>query len=409
MPFRSGRVAFCRFRVVGDAPPAPTQDLLDALSEHAFRETPIGAPDEVESGFTTGEHLLDTSFDHNKNVFGPRLLFALRLDTHQPPAELKRAYRQIHEQAAAADNPSGFATRAQKRDAADEADRLLHEDLAAGKFRKSKTISLLWDLQTRTLYCAAPTNKVLEQLTRLFKLAFECDLVYLSAGVRAGEHLKATGRDRDYEDILPSALTPAPQELDDGDLATRPPVPWVAKSVDLKDFIGNEWLLWLWYTLDTTTSGSIRTEHGSVFLALEKSLQMDCAWDLRGKQTLTTEPGTGPHRLPEAREALSHGKWPRKVSLILSDGEEAFELTLQADKLVVSAAKLPEPEETPDHPRELVELRLNTLARLSELLDGLYAAFLSERTGSGWDARRQTIRRWAATTEPQAVAEPAPV
>ena len=125
MGFHSGRVTFCRFRVVGDAPVTVDETVLGTLKDHAFAEQPVAAPDQVEVGFTTGVHLLDTDFTYETNGYGDPagslLLFALRIDTHQVPGEIRQAYRVMEELAVASANPSGFASRAQKRDAADAA------------------------------------------------------------------------------------------------------------------------------------------------------------------------------------------------------------------------------------------------------------------------------------------------
>ena len=116
MSFHSGRVTFCRFRCAGSAPKSVDEGLLTALGERAFRESGIGAPQEIEGGWTTGEHIFDTEFTYEKNGYGDALLFALRLDTNKVPGEVKRAYQKINEQTAAAENPSGFASKLQKRE-----------------------------------------------------------------------------------------------------------------------------------------------------------------------------------------------------------------------------------------------------------------------------------------------------
>ncbi len=401
MSFNTGRVSFIRFQVTGDAPVMADDPALSILQEHAFVETEIGAPDEIEAGFVTGQHLLDTQFTYEKNGFGEVLLFAMRIDTHKVPADVKNAYKRINEQAAAADSPTGYASKAEKREAAEEAGRLIQADLAAGKFRRSKMVPVLWDLRARQIYLGASGTGPIEQLVKLMRDAFNVDLDYLSAGVAAGRALRQSGHGRDYEDLKPSAFTPPPpraiadhEDVDDEghagprDLDT-PAVPWVAQAVDLKDFLGNEFLLWLWHVTETT-DGTIATEAGDTFVAIDKALDMDCAWGPGGKQTLR---GDGPTRLAEASEALRTGKWPRKAGLILSDGESQWELSLQADKLIVSAAALPEIEDA-QTPRELVEARVALIRKLAATFDALYSHYLKQRTGGAWPATRTAIRDW---------------
>src|SRR5689334_16756243 len=119
MAFQSGSVSFCRFAVTGEAPASATQDLLDKLAEHALRPTEIGVPDEHEYGWCAGRHMLDLAFSFENNVFADCIHFALRIDTHRVPSELRQAYLAIEQESAAASNPSGFISKAQKKDAKD--------------------------------------------------------------------------------------------------------------------------------------------------------------------------------------------------------------------------------------------------------------------------------------------------
>jgi len=404
MPFTSGRVTYCKFQVQGDAPATVDEAMLSILSEHRFRESGIGTPDEVEAGFVTAEHLLDTQFTFEKvafgvgNVPGTAALLAMRVDTHKVPSDVKAAYRKINENAAAAASATGFASKAEKRDAKELAARQMEEDLAAGKFRRSKSTELLWDLTNKTLYCAAAGTTVIEHLVRLMRNAFSCDLQYQSAGVAAGEFFRADGKQRDYEDVQPSAFTaPPPEALADHESfdgprnVNIPQLPWIAQATDLKDYLGNEWLLWLWWLTETDDGNIPGTD---LFVAITAALDMDCAWGVRGKQSLRGEiVGGGPTRLPEAGDALAHGKWPRKAGLIVSDGESQWELTLQADKLIASSIKLPEIEDAPT-PRELLEQRLQLTLAAARALDDAYAAFLKQRTSGGWPSKRESIGKW---------------
>ncbi len=406
MSFHSGRVSYCKFHVNGDGPRSVDETVLSILAENAFRETEIGTPDEVEVGWVTGDHIFDTRFTFEKNGYavggapGTALLVAMRMDTHKVPADVKQAYRKMNEAAAASGNPSGFASKADKRDAKDLASRQMNEDLAAGKFRKSKMVPVLWDFARGRLYCGASGNTIIEELSRLVRQSFAVELEYLSAGTLAGLTLRATGHGRDYEDFRPSAFTPPPpsanEDHEDADGPRDrniPAVPWVVQSVDLKDFLGNEFLIWLWWVTETR-EGAVDVElegrKQSYYVAIDKALDMDCAWDAMGKQTLR---GSGPTRFREAGEALATGKWPRKVGMILSDGEHQWELSLQGDRMLVGSAGLPEIPDA-EGPRELLDARIDLIAQLDGALDALYAEFLKARTSSGWSNRRTAIREW---------------
>jgi len=394
MSIRSGRVSAARFLVHGDAPPLVDETMLGILSDFRFQETEIGAPDEVEAGFVTGEHLLDSEFAYEKNGFGDALLFGLRIDTHRIPSDVKKAYQAVHQGAAAAASPTGFASKAEKREAAELAQRELRDNLAKGLYRRSKLVDVMWDLKRGQIVCGAASDAVAEQLMRVMKEAFAVDLTAVSSGSLAGHWLRNQGKGRDYEDLIPTGFTPPPAAArsrhDDADGHSggggntsggggqpieRPLVPWVVKAVDLKDFVGNEWLTWLWWQAETQ-EGLINTKGaGEVQLAIDKALDMDCAWDVTGKQTLR---GDGPTRLPEAGEALREGKWPRKLGLLLSDGENGWELGVQGDKYTLGSAKLPDIEDA-QTARDVTEHRLLMTRKLIDIVDALYRTFVDLR------------------------------
>src|SRR5215210_4890895 len=203
MGFASGSMSFRRFAVVGSGPAVPDQSLLDKLAEHALKPGEFGVPEEVEYGWGGGRHVLDGNFGFEHNVFADALHFALRVDTNKVPGDLKRAYQFMEEQAVAAANPSGFISKGQKRDVKDVVRRKVEEDVRSGRFRRTKTSPVLWDLPTQMLYCAA-THSVFEKLGELFERTFELKLVPVTAGSLALRLLEPRGRRRDYEDFRPT-------------------------------------------------------------------------------------------------------------------------------------------------------------------------------------------------------------
>src|SRR5215212_4642489 len=168
MGFAAGSISFRRFAVVGSAPSAPEQSLLDKLAGNALKPGEFGVPEEVEYGWGGGRHVLDGSFGFEHNVFADAMHFAMRVDTNKVPGDLKKAYKLMEEEAAAAENPSGFISKNQKKDVKDTVRRKLDDELRSGKFRRSKLLPVLWDLPSNTLYCNA-AGSAFEKLADLFE------------------------------------------------------------------------------------------------------------------------------------------------------------------------------------------------------------------------------------------------
>ncbi|MHC5003237.1 MAG: hypothetical protein ACYTJ0_08945, partial [Planctomycetota bacterium] len=311
MGFRTGRVSYARFAVTG-GPEAVSADVLGALAGGQIRVSNLGAPSEIESGWVAGRHVLDADFSEQVVVYGDALLFGLRLDTNRVPAEIRTAYRAMAEEARRSEHPTGAVDRHIRREAREEADERLREELTAGKYRRSALVPVLWDVRRRVLLAPATGETKRAALDGLFAETFDARLEPRSAGAMAHAMLSARGRTRDYEDLAPSPFTAPPpgahEEDTDRDVEI-PDVPWSHLGPEPKDFLGNEWLMWLWAQA-ARGEAAIETGRGPVAVVIERLLETECAWAVSGKQVLRA---AAPTRWSESVSAFRNGKWPRKV------------------------------------------------------------------------------------------------
>jgi hypothetical protein len=384
MGFASGSISFRRFAVIGKSPKLPDQNLLDKLAEHVLQPGEVGVPEEVEYGWCGGRHVFDEQFSFEHNVFADAVHFALRIDTNKVPGEIKKAYQIMEEEAVAAGNPSGFISKAQKKDVKESIRAKLDDEMRSGKFRRSKLLPVMWDLHKGVVYCAA-SGAGFEKLAELFQRTFGLDLQPLTAGSLALRILEARGKRRDYEDFRPTRFVTGPE----GE-SVFPEYPWIAKGPEPKDFLGNEFLTWLWHEADARTAMVNAEGAGEVTVFFDKSLDLDCAYGQTGKDGLR---GDGPSRSPEARDALRTGKVPRKAGLVLDLNRQQFVLTLNPEAMAFGTAKLPDVEDA-DTARTLFEERIQLLRDLCAAMDGLFDTFLKTRASSAWEGYVSGVRRW---------------
>ena len=399
MGFASGSVSFRRFRVVGkNHPTAVDQALLDKLAEHVLKPQEFGVPEEAEYGWSGGRHVLDDQFTFDTNVFADAVSFGMRVDTHSFPGALKKAYEAMEEQALAKANAeknggkSAFVSKAQKKEVKENVAKRIEEELRGGKFRRSKVLPLLWDLPTQTLYGTA-SGKGFEMLAELFMRTFELDLQPVSAGSTAMQLLEPKGQVREYEGLKPTLFVPGPE----GD-GQRPEYPWVLKGMEPKDFVGNEFLMWLWHEADARDGTMVKVDGiRDVAFMIDKSLDLDCAFGQTGRDGLR---GDAPGKMPEARDAARSGKVPRKVGLLLNVNGSDYTLTLSGESLSVGGGKLPDVEEA-ETPRAVFEERIGLLRELCSAIDGLFETFLKVRATAAWEHEVTTLRHWIQQTTPQ--------
>jgi hypothetical protein len=358
--------------------------LLERLAELALKPGEMGVPEEVEYGWSGGRHVLDGQFSFANNVYADALHFALRVDTNKVPGELKRAWQAMEEEAVAKENPSGFISKAQKRDAKETIRRKMEDELRTGRFRRSKLLPILWDIPSQVLYCPA-SGPSFEKLSEIFERTFGLVLNPLSAGQLALRSLEARGKRREYEDARPTRFVHGP--TGEGEY---PEYPWIAKGPEPKDFMGNEFLLWLWHEADHR-NGVIKTDDaGDVTIYIDKSLDVDCAYGQTGKDFIR---GDAPSRMPEARDGLRSGKVPRKAGLVIDAFRQQFMFNINAEAIALSTVKLPEVEDA-ETPRVLFEERIALLRDLTKSVDGLFESFLKVRAGSAWEGYVGGVRKW---------------
>ena len=106
MGFFAGRATFLRFRVNGPAPRMFGEEHLERLAAFRAGRQRIASADGVETGWSAGEHVLDTDFELAKNIINDTLYFDLRVDTEKLPADLFRAYYAVELKALSANNPT---------------------------------------------------------------------------------------------------------------------------------------------------------------------------------------------------------------------------------------------------------------------------------------------------------------
>jgi hypothetical protein len=383
MAFLSGRLTFARYRVTGSSPGIFGVEQLDRLLEHAIGKQRIVTNDGVEIGWTAGDHILDTLFDLEKNVVNETLNFCLRIDQQKIPGDLLRAYMQTELEAAAASNPSGRPSMRQKREARDAARERLEDEAKDGRFLKRKAYPILWDAPSNELLVGTTSINAIDRLHELFEKTFGVGFEPLTAGRQAYHLAEVRQQTHAADDATPSAFIPG---VSPGELA------WVLDETS-RDFLGNEFLLWLWYTLDTESELTL-SDGSEIAVMMVRTLTLECPRAQTGKETITSD---GPTRLPEARGAIQSGKLPRKVGLTLVRHDQQYELTIQAETLAVYGVRLPTPEGKDERVR--LEERITLLRGLLETLDLLYDAFGRVRFSDDWSKELLKIQKWLQREE----------
>jgi hypothetical protein len=381
MSFFSGRLGCMRAKVSGRSPRSFGPEHIEQLAAHKIGRHRMGA-DGSTGGWIAADHILDTKFELAKNIINDSLYFALRIDTEKIPADLLRAYTQVELEGLTAGKSNGTPSAGQKREARQLARERLEKEAKDGRFLRRKAIPVLWDALANELLIGTTAIGAIERLHVLFHETFNRSFELLGAGRQAFLQAEARSQSRGVDDASPAAFVPGANGA----------VAWLPNEAN-RDFLGNEFLLWLWYLLDDETDAIELSDGSEVVVMLARTLVLECPRGETGRQTLASE---GPAKLPEARRAIQSGKLPRKAGLTVVRNGQQYELTLHAETLAITTARLPAPEGTEERAR--LEERVTQIRHLLETVDLMYDAFGRRRCGSEWKTELMKIKQWLRKT-----------
>ena len=225
---------------------------------------------------------------------------------------------------------------------------------------------ILWDGPSGELLVGSNAVTVLDRLLTLFRQTFERTFELLTAGNLAFAYAEATGQTHGVDDAVASTFVPGQTHQ----------IAWVPDETN-RDFLGNEFLMWLWYYLENVSDAIPLSDGSEVTVMSTRSLVLECPRGQTGRETISSD---GPTRLPEAFRAIQAGKLPRRAGLTMVRHDHQYELTLHAESLTISGCRLPAAEG--DNDRARLEERVTQIRHLLETLDLLYGDFLpaSSRT-----------------------------
>lgn len=385
MGFLKGNVTFQRFRIAGPKPRLFDDVHLERLREYRAGRARIASADAIETGWAGGGHVLDAEFDQLKNVYTDHLLFDFWVQTDKPPTERLKAYYETDLKALAKNNPSGFASARQKREAKESARDRLTDEAKDGRWKKWKCIPVAWDAVTNTTFFGATSATQADRFTNLWEQTFTANL--FNQEPQGGKLAPITAASL-AEAINPAAKNEHLSPFVPGTTPTDGPA-WCAVA-DCPTWLGNEFLLWLWYFAETQGDTLKLPDASEVVFMFGGGVKVEDPRGVSGTGTMNSDSAV---RLPEAKAAVKAGKLPRKAALTLVRHQSQYRFVLEAETLAVSKAKLPPPgKEENQRERELA--RLQHVRDLAETIDLMFAAFINRRLSAYWSGELAEMQGW---------------
>ena len=358
MPFENGSITCRAFQVPRTMPDNTVERFL------ALAAPPINSSTHTEiRGWVTGRHLLDRDINENTAYYGGFLRLTLLSAERKVPASLLRAECRMEELAHMAAYDTDFVSRKQRA----EIKREVEERLLPNMPPQLKGIPFVYMENSGVLYANATSVKMLDMFTAFVNQTLGMHVLPCMPGLVAMERKSV-----DVEDWRPTSFSP---ELEDHFTAST---------------AGREFLTWLWF-VGEARGGLVRLgDLGDVGILVEGPL----TFVLEGNGAHETVLRKGePLVSPEAKTCLLAGKTLRSAKLTLTQGEEIYSVTIDADEFVFRGIKLPDIDAL-DAVSAFQE-RMFKLDTFREIFFQLFDRFVEERrTPSTWRKSLADIHQW---------------
>ncbi len=386
MGARSGTLTFTRFFTQGALPKDLRRKFLEAAKLRAFQ--PLKPEDEATeaTGWCAMERPFDLELDAAKLFHDSYVTIGFRVDRYRIPGALLKSQVADEEQRLRERTKKERLSRNEKQEIKDRVLMRLRKKVIPS----SKAVDVVWHLDEGTVLFFAHSKRMLADFAALFEKTFGLTLVEDSPYAAVERASLSRELTRAFKNIEPICYSDGRKVLGRKASANATEVPTpepteVADEVDVLQriestrFLGAEFLLWLWLRAELIDQPIGLADIGQLETWLDKSIVLQSDIDPNERVTVS---GAAPSGSAEAREAVRAQKFPVRARVAMRNEERDFAVVLVAERYAISSGVIPAvlTKDTDDAFGE----RMALVATLSQILDGLFAAFLHERLGAMW-------------------------
>jgi hypothetical protein len=385
MGFLASSASICYFQVSGTFDPATKRkDLPEQLEADGFCSIENSA-EELSIGWVRINDYDSCDFTADDFCWRDHYLcFSLRQDRRRVPAALlKREVARLSDQYLADKPTLKYVPKNEKENIRDTARSLL----LVRTLPSPSCYDVVWDTERQMIRFCALSQTVIDSFQSLFQQSFPgLSLALIHPLARATEILP-----QDFQEPLKEAN----QAQTDSAL----------EQIEANRWLGNDFLLWLFYRTLNSDSGYKITCDGPLldnqpFTAYIDNRLLLVGGGQEGIQKIVV---AGPQdQYQEVKTALAQGKQVEEATIFFLQGEEnGWKLTLKGERFQFGGYKTPmiKPEQDPsDNPEIEAQAAFMTKLRSVEegeqMLNSLLKTFLELRLGKTWASEYGAMQNW---------------
>ncbi len=349
------------FRWEGRSADPRSPEFLAALRHGRFRTIERAASEESSAGWVTAGDPTGESCEVEDLDAGGHWWLRFRVDAKKFPAS------KLQMEIANAERSRGKQLSARERR---ELKDHLHEQLLPGLLPRTQFVDALVHRDLQSALLLSTSKAARETFAKLAKEPLGLEPKLQTSGEFAiAKHGAEIGK------LQPTVFPGGgPRQLE---LATS------------ADFLGQEFLLWLWWKWETA-GGEFALRGGRIAgIAIDDRVEFAAGADetsLVLRRGLTT-------RATEARAALRAGRVPSKVRLLVAEADRQWTVNLDGAAFALTSARLPDDSDGCESREDRLAERAANWFDLHGIVTELFEAFLHERLTT-WDETRSSMTAW---------------
>jgi len=358
-----GSISFTRFKVVDK----PENEYLDAVKHYAFNEIEEDSDAEVSSGWVS---LIeeDTQLDAPDFLKGSYLTLLLRVDNRRvPTTALKNNFKKVLKEKYIAGEKLSKSDR-------QEIKETIRLQLLKKVIPTTKTYSMVWNIKNGSIVFESANAKVCDMFIDIFNETFGLKLKRMFPYTLA-------------EQLIDSSLHSSLRNSTETDFISRTNFPSnysenVVELLDIKRFLGQEFLIWLWNCGRTSTvfkNCSLWCGDRMVLISGEDT-KVTCEGDIIV--------------MGEVKKGLAQGRKMIECRFSIEKEDREYEFTLDDIWMNFKSCKLPKvPLDKDDMDGAFLE-RMYLLEEVVGMVDHLFKLFIETKFSIDWKTFVNSISDW---------------
>ncbi|MFA5904162.1 MAG: hypothetical protein WC836_09505 [Desulfobacula sp.] len=170
----------------------------------------------------------------------------------------------------------------------------------------------------------------------------------------------------------------------------------IATAYNKYKFLGNDFLTWIWFSIETGKDFSILLNSKDVItLEIGNSIVLENKLGDKSKEKIIIKGDEA--GLEEGTTALKKGAWVTQINLMCKINEDEYKFTIKGESYNISGLKTPKTDlsKSGDEIEGLVLEKAFFCFRIYEVIDTLFLKYLEQRVSDDWNHKGlQDIKNW---------------